>query len=46
LTPFRGKVVSVSFSPDGKRVALGLSLPDDSGEINVWDVDGLTEFKE
>jgi tetratricopeptide (TPR) repeat protein len=43
LTPFRGNVASVSFSLDGKRVALGLSLPGNSGEVQVWDVHGLTE---
>jgi WD40 repeat protein len=41
LRGFLNAVVSVGFSPDGKRLATGGSNPDDT--VKLWDVDSWQE---
>jgi dipeptidyl aminopeptidase/acylaminoacyl peptidase len=36
----RGTVTSIGFSPDGERLALGLSTATSAGDVWVWDVKG------
>jgi WD40 repeat protein len=41
--PFRDRVLSLAFSPDGKRVAVGGGDPSREGDVLVWNVDALDE---
>lgn len=44
----RGVVTALEFSPDGRRLAIGLSTPTSSGDVWSWDVAGagLTRWTE
>ncbi len=41
--PFRDRVLSIVFSPDGKLVAVGGGDPSREGDVLVWSVDALDE---